>query len=443
MPSRRRHVRISFVLCLLLAASSLAGASEHLFGLPEGSPGEHGMSKDRLDAIPGQYDRYLESEQLAGLITAVARDGEVVHFEAFGSMDAERDKPMRHDTIFRMYSMTKPVTGVAVMILVEEGKVALTDPVAKFIPEFEDLEVLIEQEGKEPFTIPSQVPMTVWHLMTHTSGLTYGFQPTVLARMYNENGVNPSGDSGLSLEEFAKKAASMPLLFEPGTRWHYSVAMDVLGRVVEVASGQRFGDFLEERIFGPLDMKDSGFRVSDEQLPRFAANYGPASQPKELIDDPQTSPYRQEPSLDSGGGGMVGTAADYLRFAQMLLNGGELEGVRILSEKSVDEMTTNQLPKGMGTAPIVLLPGVKFTGMGFGYCGSATMEGYEQTLFGGPGVYSWGGAASTDFWIDRHEGIVGMVLTQLMPTATYPTRQIFQAAVYEALEERRGNGGSD
>lgn len=427
-------------LCLLTA---VAGASEHRFGLPEGSAADHGMSEGDLDAIPGKFDQLLESEKLAGLITVVARDGEVVHFEAFGSMDAERDKPMQHDTIFRMYSMTKPVTGVAVMILEEEGKLALTDPVSKYIPEFADLEVLVEQEGKEPFTVPAQAPMTIWHLMTHTSGLTYGFQPGTLPQMYNENGVNPSGDSGLTLEEFAKRAASMPLLFEPGSRWHYSVAMDVLGRIVEVASGQRYGDFLDARIFEPLGMKDSGFRVTDEQLPRFAANYGPAKAPKELIDDPQTSPYRKVPSLDSGGGGMVGTASDYLRFAQMLLNGGELEGVRILSEESVDEMTTNQLPKGLGTAPVVLFPGIEFAGMGFGYCGSATMDGYERTLFGGPGVYSWGGAASTDFWIDREEQIVGMVLTQLMPTATYPTRQIFQSSVYEALEKSYREADSD
>ena len=438
-----RFPTLALALCLFVATAISAAASEHRYGLPEGKAADHGLSEARLDAIPGEYDQLLESEKLAGLVTVVARDGEVVHFEAFGSMDAERDKPMQHDTIFRMYSMTKPVTGAAVMILVDEGKVALSDPVSKYIPEFENLEVLVEIEGKEPFTVPAQAPMTVWHLMTHTSGLTYGFQPGTLPKMYNDNGVNPSGDSGLTLEEFAKKTAAMPLMFEPGSRWHYSVAMDVLGRVVEVASGQRFGDFLEERIFAPLGMKDSGFYVSNDQLARFAANYGPAKEKKQLIDDPQTSPYRKVPSQDSGGGGMVGTAADYLRFAQMLLNGGELEGVRILSEASVDEMTTNQLPKGLGTAPIVLFPGFEFTGMGFGYCGSATMEGYEQTPFGGPGVYSWGGAASTDFWIDREEQIVGMVLTQLMPTATYPTRQIFQGAVYEALEKSYRKGNSD
>jgi CubicO group peptidase (beta-lactamase class C family) len=401
------------------------------------------MSKAKLAAIPARYQQFLDDDKLAGLITVVARDGKVVHFEAFGSMDTERGKPMAPDTIFRMYSMTKPVTGAAVMILVDEGKLALTDPVSSHIPEFANARVLVEGENGEHSTVPAQAPMTLWHLMTHTGGLTYGGRDSTLSKMYTDNGVDSDGGSGLTLEEFAEKVAAMPLLFEPGTRWNYGVSMDVLGRVVEVVSGQRYGDFLEARIFAPLGMKDSAFHVPDEKLERLAANYGPAENGKRLIDDPETSRYRKIPSLDSGGGGMVGTAPDYLRFAQMLLNGGELDGVRILSTESVEEMITNQLPKGLGEAPVNLLPGVDFGGLGFGYCGAAVMEGRETTLFGPAGVYSWGGAASTDFWIDRHERLVGMVLTQLIPTATYPTRALLQSAVYEAVVVSYRSSDSD
>ncbi|MEE8437629.1 MAG: serine hydrolase domain-containing protein, partial [Candidatus Neomarinimicrobiota bacterium] len=249
----------------------------------------------------------------------------------------------------------------------------------------------------------------------------------------------------LTLEELAKKVAEQPLLVQPGTQWNYSIAMVVLGRVVEVVSGQRYGDFLQERIFAPLGMKDAGFHVPKEKVARFAANYAPHAAGMVLIDDPAQSSFLKVPSHDSGGGGMVGTADDYLRFAQMLLNGGELDGVRILSEESVQEMTRDHLGPEFGDAPLFTIaqafgddlpPEIiqAFKGIGFGYCGSIVRDGAGNTVFGTPGQYSWGGAWSTDFWIDRPQKLVGLVLTQIT-AGTYPIRTILNNATYEALVE--------
>lgn len=438
--SALRFVAVLGVLAWVAPAST---ADE--YGLPRAKPESVGMSSEKLDAIPAVLQPFIDRGQLPGFVTAVARDGKVVHFEAFGLRDVEREKPMEADTIFRMYSMTKPVTGVAVMILVDEGKVALSDPLSKYLPEFTDMKVLVEDGDGSTHTVPADKPITLWHLMTHTSGLIYGglVETGPLARMYIKNGVNPSGDSGLTLEEFSKKAASMPLFRQPGTEFNYGISIDILGRVVEVVTGQRFGDFLQERVFGPLGMKDSGFYVPAEKADRFAANYSPQDGAMRLIDDPAKSPFLKKPSLDSGGGGMVGTAADYLRFAQMLVNGGELDGVRILSEDAVEEMTTNHLGPEFGEAPLASLFPVPLEGVGFGYCGAVVKDGYERTMFGRAGQYGWGGYASTDFWIDRDERLVGLILTQLIPTGTYPTRPLMMNATDAAIVKRYGSAETD
>ncbi|MDP6094508.1 MAG: serine hydrolase domain-containing protein [Gammaproteobacteria bacterium] len=432
----RTALRILLVFSFLLSTSP--AFSDGDFGLPTAEPESLGMSSKKLDEIKTQLQPLIDEKKVPGFITVVARQGKVVHFEAFGSMDVERKKAMQADTIFRMYSMTKPVTGAAVMILVQEGKINLKDPVSKYIPEFADMKVLVQTEKGATSTIPAHRPIIIEHLLTHTSGLTYNFFGNAVSKIYAANGVDSDGGSGLTLEEFVKKVAEQPLLAQPGTQWNYSISMDVLGRVVEVVSGQRYGDFLQARIFAPLGMKDSGFQVPADRASRFAANYAPDRESPGMVlaDDPGNSRYLKVPSQDSGGGGMVGTAADYLRFAQMLLNGGELDGVRILGEESVRDITSDHLGEEFGGAPLSTMLPFGAEGIGFGYCGAVIKPGAGNTVFGGPGQYTWGGAASTDFWIDKRQKLVGMVLTQLMPAGAYPTRMIMNTATYEAVVEK-------
>ncbi len=426
-----------FLCGVLFALVSIPAIAADDLGLPVAEPESVGMSSEKLDMLPKLLGAFVEKGLLPGFVEAVAREGKIVHFEAFGKRDVERDLPMEKDTIFRMYSMTKPITGTAIMILVDEGKLNVTDKLSKYLPEFSEMTVLEVADNGSTKTVPAKTPITIEHLLTHTSGLVYGlFDGGPLGEMYNEAGINTDGSSGKTLEDFSKAVAKLPLKAEPGTEWHYSVAMDVLGRVVEVVTGERFGDFLEDRVFDPLKMTDAGFQVPADKADRFAANYAPANGGMALLDDPKTSSFLKEPSLDSGGGGMVGTASDYLRFAQMLLNGGELDGVRILSEDAVKEMTTNHLGPKFGDAPLgTLMAGIPFDGIGFGYTGAVVMDGVKQTIFGGEGEYSWGGYASTDFWIDKKEKIVGIVLTQLIPTGTYPTRIVMHNGAYAAITE--------
>lgn len=403
--------------------------ADPVLGLPTGDAESLGLSQSKLDAIPGALQNYIDKNQMPGFVTVVAKDGKVVHFEAFGKRDVERDKPMENETIFRMYSMTKPVTGTAVMILVQEGKLSVDDKVSKYIPEFANLKVLTQGSDKP---VPADKPMTIQHLLTHTSGLSYAFLPSHVQGIYSESDHN-SGD--ISLEEYAKRVAKLPLMAHPGTQWNYSISMDILGRVVEVVSGQRFGDFLEQRVFAPLQMNDSGFHVNPSNKGRFAANYGPSGGKMILVDDPESSAFLKRPALDSGGGGMVGTAGDYLRFAQMLANDGELDGVRILKKESVDEMLSDQLDPALGTKPLSTMVPVLVEGLGFGYCGSVVRDGVAMTAFGSSGQYSWGGAASTDFWIDRERNMVGLVCTQLIPSGTYPQRVVFHNAMMAAVKK--------
>jgi CubicO group peptidase (beta-lactamase class C family) len=431
------RLRQLITLSLLIALSAVPIFADDHLGLPQAKPESVGMSSEKLEAIEKNLGAFVENGQLPGIVAVVAREGKVVYFEAFGKRDVERDLPMEKDTIFRMYSMTKPVTGAAIMTLVDDGKIKVSDPVSKYLPEFSEMTVLVENEDGTTKTVPAETPLTIHHLLTHTGGLIYGlFDTGALGKMYADNDINSDGASGVTLEAFSKAVAKMPLKAQPGTEWHYGVSMDVLGRIVEVVTGQRYADFLAERIFEPLDMKDSEFHVPAEKADRFASNYEPEDGGMALLEDSKTSPFLNVPSQDSGGGGMVGTAADYLRFAQMLLNGGELDGVRVLSEEAVEEMTTNQLGPEFGQAPLgTLMAGIPFNGIGFGYTGAVVMDGIKQTIFGGEGEYSWGGYASTDFWIDKKEKIVGLVLTQLIPTGTYPTRIVMHNATYAAITE--------
>ena len=410
------------------------------------APESVGMSSERLDRIVPLMKRYVSEGKLPGVVTLVARKGHVVHFEAVGTQNVATGEPMARNTIFRLYSQTKPVTGVAVMMLYEEGHFLLTDPIARYLPEFGSMDVYVGERYGVPHTEPAG-SITIQHLLTHTSGLTYDFFPTPVAAMYTEAGTvgaAPDSPHG-SLAAWTTELAKLPLIAQPGTDWNYSVGMDVLGRLVEVVSGQSFRSFLRERIFEPLEMHDTDFYVPDEKLARFAANYSPTREGgMALADDPQNSPYRRLPKIEMGGSGLVGTAADYFRFAQMLANGGTLDGVRLLSPTTVDLMMSNHLKPEMGPDPLTSLFGSPFFsgqgddasrawGAGFGLTGMVITD---PALAGSPvsrGTFGWGGAATTHFWVDREQDLVGIVLTQLLPDGTYPIRQAMQQMTYQAI----------
>jgi len=428
----------SFLLPLVVLSlvATTAFSAENAFNLPAAEPEEVGMSSERIDRVTNVMKNFVDEGKVKGLLTAIVRDGKVVHFETYGMMDAEQAKPMKDDTLFRMYSMTKIVTGVAVMMLYEEGHFTLNDPISTFLPEYENMTVYA---GKDK-TVPANKPITFKHLLTHTAGISYDFyEGTPIAELYKKNGltIQAAYNNDTSLEEFCKTLAKQPLANQPGEAWHYGMSIDVLGRLVEVISGQDYGDFLDERVFKPLGMVDASFTVTDDKLDRFAANYAKLPNGKLMpIDPPKNSLYRKESPLEFGGAGMVCTAMDYLRLAQMLVNGGELDGVQLLSPTTVNLMTSDHLSDSLGDNPLSqLFAGDSFTGVSFGLSGSVVTSPAANGNTGSVGEFSWGGAASTDFWIDPKEKLVGIVLTQLMPAGIEPTRTKMHQMTYQAITE--------
>jgi CubicO group peptidase (beta-lactamase class C family) len=393
-----------------------------------------GFSASRLETLDSfLQSRYIDAGKLPGTLTLLYRRGEIAHLRALGLADVERRVPMREDTIFRIYSMTKPLTTVAFMMLVEEGLVALDTPVHALIPEWKDLGVY--QGGfLETFrTRRPDRPMLVVDLLRHTSGLTYGFQQsTNVDAAYRKLEI---GEWHGTLDDMIRKLATLPLEFSPGTAWNYSVSTDVLGYLVGKLSGVPFPEFLRSRVLEPLGMKDTDFHVRRGSEPRFAACYVATPKGMKLQDDPAKSPYLQPPTLFSGGGGMVGTAADYLRFCRMMLNGGSLDGVRLLGRKTVELMTLNHLPEGKDLPALSrsLFSEATYNGVGFGL-GFAVTTDPERTLIpGSAGEFSWGGMASTAFFIDPAEDLIVIFMTQLMPSTTYPIRRELRTLVYSAL----------
>ncbi|MBI5947276.1 MAG: beta-lactamase family protein [Chloroflexi bacterium] len=412
-----------------------------------------GMSTDRLKRIDSFLDqRYLQSGRYPGALTLISRKGETAHCSAQGLMDAERGKPVREDTIFRIYSMSKPITSVALMMLYEEGAFQLDDPVHKFIPAWERLGVWVAGAWPNFVTKAPERAMSMRDVLSHQTGLTYGFHVrNSVDAAYRQLGImerpgstvlGPAREAAADAEEeplaaHIEKLAKLPLLFTPGTAWNYSISTDVCGYLVEVLSGKPFDVFLQERIFGPLGMVDSGFSVPDGKLERFAACYAAAPGGKRVLqDDPQTSVYRKPAKLFSGGGGLVSTAGDYLRFCRMLLGGGQLDGVRLLSRKTVDLMTTNHLAGGQDLAAVAP-PGqfseAVMSGTGFGLGFSVLLDQRLAQISGSPGQFAWGGAASTAFWIDPREELIVIFMTQLLPSSTYPVRRELQALVNSAI----------
>ena len=395
-----------------------------------------GMSARALGRITDHLmQRYIEPGKIAGALPVVFRKGSLAYFEPLGRMDVERDAPMRDDAIFRIYSMTKPITSVALMMLYEDGHFQLNDPVHRFIPQWRDLAVY--EAGVVPnfVTRPVERAMTVKDLFTHMSGLTYGFMNrTNVDHAYRKLGVGAG--EGVTLRTMIDTLANLPLEFSPGTRWNYSVATDVLGYLVEVMSGMTFDAYLRTRIFEPLGMKDTAFSVSADSVNRFAANYsrGP-SKTLRREDDPRNSVYLKPRTFFSGGGGLVSTAHDYLRFCRMLVNGGELDGVRILGRKTIELMTCNHLPNGEDLTRWALgsFSETANEGYGFGLGFSINLGPDRTATIGSKGEYAWGGAASTIFWVDPVEELVVILMTQFMPSATFNFRGQLKTLVYAAI----------
>lgn len=413
------------------------------YGLPEVLPEKVGMSSKGLSLIKPAMQQFIDRHQAAGFITAIARRGRIVHFETQGYADIEKSTPLTTDSIFRIYSMTKPITAVAVMMLYDDGRFLLNDPVATYLPEFNEMKVY---SGGE--LVDAERPITIMQLLTHTAGLDYGFYSgDPVASQFREHGLNDADarTSGLSTSAYVKKLSSMPLYAQPGVLWRYSDGMSVLGRLVEVISGESYKSFLSRRLFDPLSMVDTDFFVPKEKSDRLAQLYELNSNGVIANINTQTtdgygartirgSDYREKPSFESGGAGLVSTAADYLRFSQMLLNCGELDDTRILSTESARMIMTNHLNPMFGERPLNSLDNqiTSGKGLGFGFCGLVVADA-QQCGWGSNGLYSWGGAASTFFWIDSSQDLIGLVLTQLLPDNVYPSSQKMLEMTYEAI----------
>jgi CubicO group peptidase (beta-lactamase class C family) len=426
MPSRCRLPASSLILFL---GATLAGCGGPQLVAPESV----GLSSPKLAEVRKLLDRAVADDVVAGAVALIARRGQIAFFEAAGERDREAEKPMRLDTIFRICSMTKPVTSVAAMILVDEGKLRLDDPVSKYIPEFKDTRVFA---GDQRVSVDREV--TIFHLLTHTSGLTYGMSGlhAKVADLYRQAGVTDGiVESDLTVADNARKLAAQPLCFQPGSGWAYGLSTDVLGRVIEVASEMTLDDFFRQRIFEPLGMKDTSFRLPSSRLGRLATVYRPAADDKleRQPDGPvqsgrtvysSTYPYSGPGTYFSGGAGLVSTVHDYFRFCLMLQSGGALDGVRILKPETVVRMTRDQI------AP--LEPLFKSQGDGFGLGFGVVEESGKDAGLGSPGTISWGGFYYTYFWVDRQKDLIGIVMAQLQPWGKRTLWDDFRKAAYAA-----------
>jgi CubicO group peptidase (beta-lactamase class C family) len=401
-------------------------------------PEKAGFAPGRLDRIDRHLARYVDDGLLAGWQLAVSRDGTLVHHATYGRRDREAELPVEPDTIWRVYSMTKPLTSVAAMMLYEEGRLALRQPIAEILPEFADARVYTLGSALNPGTVPAE-PIRVWHLLTHTSGMTYGFlHQHPMDEMHRLLDAEFFPPDGFTLADAVQRWSRVPLLFQPGTGWNYGVSTDVLGRVVEVVSGTTLDDFFAERITGPLGMVDTAFTVPAAKADRMAGLYHAA---RAGLTPTRKDDYTPDPrgpvTFLSGGGGLVSTTADYLRFTGMLLGRGELDGVRLLGSRTVDYMTRNHLPGNVDIPTIgrPMSPQDALDGVGFGLGFSISIDPVRTEVLTSPGEFAWGGLASTAFWVDPVERITVVFMTQLIPSSTYPIRSELRAMVNASLAD--------
>lgn len=403
-------------------------------------PADAGLNAERLKRIPQYFDSYIQNRKLPCVAVLVARGGQVAHLSFQGSTEMGAGKPIGEDTIYRIYSMTKPITSVAAMMLFEEGALRLDHEVFRYIPEFQDSMVLAGGTAEKPELRKPDRPILIRDLFLHTSGITYSFlQQGAADAIYRARKIEHPSWKG-DLKSFCEAIAQAPLAFSPGDRWNYSNSTDVLGRVVEVASGMSLDEFFRKRIFEPLGMKDTFFSVPEDKIERLMACYSRHPLTGEITQaDPggKASAYSKAPNVLSGGGGLASTIGDYFTFCKMLGNGGELDGVRILSPKTLEFMTMNHLPgnktlKDMGDKTF---SESRMDGSGFGLGWAVTTDVVATTQPGSVGTFSWGGMASTFFWIDPVEDLIAIQMTQLMPSGAYPIRPQLQQLVYAAIEE--------
>ena len=410
-----RHL-YSFLLLVLLTGTVVAA------DLPTAKPESVGMSSQRLGNLKSEMQALVDRNQLPGVVTMVAKDGKIVEFDVAGKRDVESGAPLQKDSIFRIYSMSKPITGVAMMMLFEQGKWQLNDPVSKHIPEFANLKVakVNPQNGSVTQMAPDH-PMTMRELMSHSGGLTYGvFGSTPVDKMYTDANVL---DRDATLQAMVDKLAKIPLLLQPGEKWQYSVSVDVQGYLVEKLSGQPFPEFLKQRIFDPLGMKDTAFYVPPEKMNRFVSFYT-YDKDRKFVPHPGVPDFSKPPGAPSGGGGLVSTAMDYMRFCQMLLNGGELEGKRLLSPLSVQLMRSNVLPANARTMG---------PGTGFGLDFAVVEDPVAAGGYYGEGTYYWGGYAGTWFWIDPVYKLIVVGMIQHRGDGLPDVRGMSRNLTYQAI----------
>lgn len=415
------------IFLLSISIAVLSGCSEKNATLTTVKPEMAGMSSERIDRIKPVMQKYVDENKLPGLITMVARQNKLVHFEKYGLMDAGR--PMQVNTIFRLASMTKPITSVAIMILYEEGHFQLDDPVSDYIPEFKYLKVFSSIDAKGINTVDQIKKMTIRDLLLHTSGLTGTGAESAVDSIYREANLSDG-----NLKDMIRKLSKIPLLYQPGTRWNYSRSTEVLGYLVEVLSGKPFDVFLKERIFQPLKMEDTGFYVPVEKFSRVGAVYAPDPNGIKIVMKPDTNTVSTPVKFLSGNGGLYSTASDYMIFCQMLLNKGEYNGVRILGSKTVDLMTSDQISDD------IIMPSDDFfgkllSGMGFGFGFAVLKDNIHSGIIGSPGSYWWAGSGNTYFYIDPSEEMVIILMTQFVPNYYYPVFKQLRELSYEAIDK--------
>ncbi|MGY0589614.1 MAG: serine hydrolase domain-containing protein [Paraglaciecola chathamensis] len=410
---------------LLACAASALLAQSALADIRTTNPKKVGMSQARLERIEPAMQAFVDEQKLAGTLTLVARKGKVVHVEGVGYRDREAKAPMSEDTIFRIYSMTKPITAVAALTLWEQGKFQMNDPVSKYLPELANLKVYAGMDGENMVLEDTSKVMTIKQLFTHTAGFSYGFTQSPVDKLYQQSALF-SGQ--IKRQDLLKEVAKLPLNHQPGSKWNYSIGTDIIGILVERLSGQTLGAYFEQHIFEPLEMDDTGFYVPEDKQNRLAQIYVINQQGQTVpMENEPLGDYLSAPEIESGGGGLVSTIEDYYTFTQMLLNGGEYQGKRILGRKTVEYMRTNHLP----TSLIPFEP--SSTGEGYGLAMSVTVDEQGANTMGSAGDYGWAGAASTYFRIDPKEQMIVISMTQLMPSSYFSYNKDFKNIAYQAL----------